>query len=253
MRISSLSPLGPLGPLVLALVASSACSAPSSTSAPAGRVPTSPGDPDAVVSFWHERFDAPSLDWVAPLGHEDDLARIYRVVHEPSGSFLHARHDVRPGQPQKPPPAIHYGRAWEEAPPPLDQVRSLSWKWRVHQHPDVNDDPWLDVAASLYVVVKQPSLLWNGKGFKFGWLAKPGPSDTSQHGLLQLPLRHDAASDEWRTERVDLCALYREHFGPCEGQFVRYVGVTTDADGTKSVADADYGEFELELTTAPAR
>lgn len=243
MRIPSLLPLP------VALVGSLACSAPPTHVAPPQRLlDTTTASPTAAASpFWSERFDGPSLDWVTPLGHRDDLARIYDVVHEPGGSFLHARHDARPGQPQKPPPAIHYGRAWEDDPPPLDKVRSLSWKWRVHRHPDVKDDPWLDVAASLYVVVKQPSLLWNGKGFKFGWLAAPGPSDTHQRGLLQLPLRHDPASDEWRTERVDPCALYREHFGACEGEFVRYVGVVTDADGTKSVADADYADFELDV------
>ncbi len=65
-------------------------------------------------------------------------------------------------------------------------------------------------------------------------------------GLLQIPLRHDPAGQEWHEESVaDLCALYRRAFGPCEGEHVLYVGVMTDADGTHSVAEADYDDFEL--------
>jgi hypothetical protein len=97
----------------------------------------------------------------------------------------------------------------------------------------------------VYVVVKQPSLLFGGKGFKFGWLQAPGPSDTFQHGLLQVPLRSGPASERWQSEQVDLCALYREHYGPCEGEALRYVGVVTDADGTGSVAEAEYADFEV--------
>ena len=83
------------------------------------------------------------------------------------------------------------------------------------------------------------------RGFKFGWAAKPAPAGTHQVGLLQIELRHDAASVVWRQASVDLCALYRREYGPCEGEFVRYVGVTTDADGTKSVAEGDYADFEI--------
>ena len=74
---------------------------------------------------------------------------------------------------------------------------------------------------------------------------EPGRDDQYQHGILELPLRHDPASPEWRQENVDLCALYRKAFGPCEGEHVLYVGVVTDADGTHSIAEADYDDFEL--------
>ena len=101
------------------------------------------------------------------------------------------------------------------------------------------------MAASIYVIVKAPALLRKGRGFKFGWLAQPGPSQTFQRGLLQVPLRSDPPSPEWKTEEVDVCALYRRTFGPCENEKIIYIGVLTDADGSKSIAAGDYTDFEI--------
>ena len=34
-------------------------------------------------------------------------------------------------------------------------------------------------------------------------------------------------------------------YGPCEGPHILYIGVVTDADGTKSIASGSYAGFEL--------
>jgi Protein of unknown function (DUF3047) len=191
---------------------------------------------------WSESFAGP-LDWLDPFDHpKDKLARVYSVKHEDGLTFLHARHDCAS---PSPPPAMHFGHAFQRGPTPLDQVRALTWKWRARKHPPVAKDAWQDLAAAVYVVIKQPSLLVGGKGFKFGWLAKAGEKGTHQHGLLQVELRHDPAGDTWRTEAVDLCAQFQQEYGSCEGQKVLYIGVVTDADGTKAVSEADYADFEL--------
>lgn len=193
--------------------------------------------------LWAEHFDGKKLDWVDPRGHSAaQITRVYSVQRDASGAFLHARYD---GASSDRPPAIDLGRAFVSDPPPLDRVRALRWRWRALHQPRVGDDPWLDVAASLYVVVRAPSFIKNGTGFKFGWLAKPGPAGARQAGLLQVALRSDAPGSEWRTESVDLCAMYRREYGPCEGEHVLYVGVMTDGDGTNSLAEADYADFEL--------
>ncbi len=173
-----------------------------------------------------------------------DLARIYRVERDAQGAWLNARHDGRGRDRVRP---FHYGKVWSQGAIPLERVRALRWRWRVNQHPTVRDDPWLDIGAALYVVIREPSLFRDGKGFKLAWLAKPGPAGTSQLGLAQVALRSDSAVGEWRSEEVDLCAMYRKLFGPCEGEHLLYVGVTTDADGTSSVADGDYADFALLL------
>jgi len=235
--------------IVVACVAATDASVARATDA----APTAAASPGALPSdaatssprrvFWQEYFTKRPLAWLDPFDHDRDLlARVYSVRSEGNFDFLHARYD---GAAKDRPPAMHYGQPFQQNPAPLDRVASLEWKWRVIHQPTVSDDAWEDCAAGIYVIIKQPSMLIGGRGFKFGWLTKPGPTGTYQHGLLQVPLRSDSAGPEWRQERVDLCALYRKEYGACEGQKVLYVGVVTDGDGTKSLAEADYANFEL--------
>jgi hypothetical protein len=201
-----------------------------------------PAPPQGAGVLWSEHFKGP-LDWSDPEHHNPSaLARVYSVQQGAGISFLHARHDAT--QPN-PPRAMHYGKSLASNPIPLERVRLIRWRWRALVQPNVKDDPWQDMAASVYVVMKAPSLFSKGRGFKFGWLAKPGRTDTYQRGFLQVPVRSDPPSDQWRDENVDLCALYRRAFGPCEGERILYIGVVTDADGTKSTAEGDYADFEV--------
>lgn len=223
---------------VAAVAAGCAGSPPAS-----GHVPLPSAAPSvAQPQPWREDFVG-RLQWGSPSGHGPELlASVYRVEASPGVRYLSAHHDARG---ENPPPAMHYGRGFEKDAPRLEQAPRLRFRWRVRQHPQVTDDPWLDLGASVYVVIKQPGLLSGGRGFKLGWVAKPAPLGTRQRGLFQVPLRSDAASDAWQQEDVDVCAMYRRSYGPCEGQRVVYVGVVTDADGTKSVAAGDYADFSL--------
>ncbi len=222
----------PVGSWALATVALLLAARPFVSSAYAAEPGTTP---------WRETFSGP-LDWVDPFDHDARLvSRVYGVRRDGDVPVLHALHDDASGHV----PAIHYGKAFLSNPPALDRVRALRWRWRVLRHPDVEANPWADVAASVYVVIHPPSVLHGGSGLKFGWLAKPGAEGTHQHGLLQIALDVGGTTGEWRSESVDLCALYRRAFGRCEGESVRYVGVVTDADDTRSVAEAEYADFEL--------
>jgi hypothetical protein len=204
------------------------------------------GTPPPSGVLWAEHFNG-TVDWADPESHRSsDLARIYSIVREGPFAYLRARHDYTVPSPPK---ALHYGKAFPDRAMPLERVGALRWRWRARVQPPIGDDPWLDMAAGIYVVMKAPSLFSKGRGFKFGWLAKPGPAGSTQHGLLQVQVRTDPPSDRWVSESVNLCELYRRHFGPCEGEHVLYVGVTTDADGTRAVAEGDYADFELR--TAP--
>ncbi len=220
-------------------VADAAASPAASSAAPAATPP-----PPTYAIAWQEHFDK-SLDWLDPFDHgAATLARVYSVKKEGDLSFLHARHDCTQ---RSHPPAMHYGHAFQVGAPPLEKVRALKWKWRALRQPNVDDDGWEDMAAGVYVVMKTPSLLVGGKGFKFGWLAKPGERGSHQHGLLQVQLRTDPVGTAWKSESVDLCAMFRREYGKCEGEHVLYVGVVSDSDGTKSVAEADYADFEIDV------
>jgi hypothetical protein len=216
------------------------CSSQPAAPAQSSPAPTTlaPGQP-----VWSERFDAALTGWGSPSGHDAaTIARVYAV----QGGALHARHDGRE-QASPTTPAVHYGRGFEgDAAPRLSDFPILTFRWRVITHPSVSADPWLDLAASIYVVIKPPSLLSGGRGFKLGFMARPAPEGTQQRGLLQVPLRVEAASGQWRSERIDLCAAYQAAYGgSCDEQRIRYIGVVTDADDTKSVAAAEYDDFEL--------
>lgn len=220
--------------------------------APARAAPPAPHGAAAQVAsagqriIWQEKFQAAELDWTTPPNQTRQQAKqVFEIVHQAGQSYLHARHIATPGQAAAPPPAVHYGKAFRK-PIPLEQVKALRWRWRVLKQPEIEaDEPWSDLAASVYVVMKMPSALSSGRGFKFGWLARPGPSGGKQRGIIQVALRHDQTLGEWRSEEIDLCALYRKYFGPCEGAVLLYVGVVTDADDSQSVAEGDYADFEL--------
>ena len=150
-----------------------------------------------TAALWREDFDHAPPDFVDPAHHDAAaVAQAYAVRVVDGNSVLHARHDGTRGTT----PAIHYGRAFERDPPALDGVSALRWRWRVLHHPDVDRDPWADVAASLYVLTKAPSLLRSGRGFKFGWIARPGPENTYQRGILQVALRAGGPLGEWHAE-----------------------------------------------------
>ncbi len=211
------------------------CGAPPPTSPP---LKTAAAAEPAVA--WQERFSGP-LAWGSPSGaSESEIERVFHVTPE---GVLHARHDARS---EGAPPAVHLGHAFLSNPPELARHRMLSFRWRVLVQPDSAKEPWKDLAASVYVISRQPSLLSGGQGVKLGWVSAPAATGTYQRGILQIPLRSDAAGPAWRSERVDLCALWEASFGSCAGERVRYVGVVTDADDTHSLAEAEYDDFLLE-------
>ncbi len=198
------------------------------------------GRPTRVL--WQEHFSGP-LEWIAPKGEtREALSAIYTVRADSSGSFLRAHHDGRLKPRQR---TIQFGKVFADSPIPLERIRALRWRWRAQRHPAVEGDPWDDLAVSLYVIVKKPAFLSPGRGFKLGWLARPGPQGTKQWGLIQIALRAEPTTGEWLSEEVDLCALYRRFYGPCEGESLQYVGIMTDGDDTRSLAEGDYADFEL--------
>lgn len=225
------------------------CSTPPAAAQPVRALHATVAQPSAVV--WSEKFNRTLLGWITPVGSQaEQVPRVYSVQEERGRFFLHALHDARP-EAGSPPPAIHFGKSFADSPVDLARVGQLRWRWRVHRHPASTADPWSDTAASVYVVTRTPGIL-PGRGFKFAWVSAAAPEHTTQHGLVQVALRTGQPVDTWEQESVDLCAMYRQAFGPCEGQSILYIGVVTDADNTKSVAEGDYADFELELTSRPA-
>lgn len=232
---------------LLAAVTASAigCSAgtPVSLPTPDQVTPVAPAPPDLL---WRESFSGPELTWLSPMPlRKETILRVYSVAHESDQAFLHAHHDAFSDDA---PPAVHFGKSFRDQKPALSSIRLLRWKWRVLEHPQATGDPWKDIAASLYVATRQPSLFRSGRGLKLAWLSSPGPHGTVEHGFAQFELRHDPPGPQWKQEEVDICGLYRQAFGTCEGEHLVYIGVMTDADNTRSRATADYADFELVMS-----
>ncbi|MCA9625970.1 MAG: DUF3047 domain-containing protein, partial [Myxococcales bacterium] len=215
--------------------------------------PPPPQAMDAGV-VWQAALDRPdvaALGWGSPSkASDEEIAAVFTLTKDDDHAVLHARHDGRP-EPKRP-PAVHFGRAFEEKEHMLADSCFLRWRWRVTQHPTQNEDAWLDLGASLYVIFDLPGLLSKGKGFKLGWLQHPPTKNGDQRGILEVPQRIDPAAGRWHDETADLCKLYREHFDgdPAEAQ-VLYVGVVTDADNTESIAEADYADIRLQRHPEP--
>lgn len=188
--------------------------------------------------LWEERMTAP-LTWRSPSKHtQSEINAVFSVETRDGVRALHARHDGKNG-----PSPPHYGHGFAQ-PPRLVDACHLSFKWRVVQHPLVSVDPWSDLGASVYVITRVPGVLSNGRGFKLGWTAKPAPQGTLQRGILQVAIRSGAGG--WKHEHLDLCAMYRAQWGEPGEERIQYIGVVTDADSSKSIAEADYTDFLLE-------
>jgi len=193
-------------------------------------------------AVWSERMAGP-LDWASPSKHTAaEINAVFSLETRDGARVLHARHDARPGT--KGPSPVHYGHAFAKAPRLADACH-LSFRWRVNQHPAVGADAWSDLGASVYVITRVPGVFSKGRGLKLGWTAKSAPTGTFQHGILQVPIRSGAAGGLVQ-EHVDLCAAYRAQWGDPADERIQYIGVVTDADGSKSVAEADYTDFVLE-------
>lgn len=193
---------------------------------------------------WSESFARWPGDWESPRQSNAEIHQVFEVLRQGDVSFLRADHDARSGR-EEIPPAVHFGHAFRRPQVRLASACILEWKWRVLQHPAATDDAWLDVAASVYVLTESPGLFSEGRGFKFGWLQKPGARGEDQRGILQIELRRDPTGSAFESERVDLCELHEQYFGPVADEMLLYVGVVTDADGTESRARADYRDFRL--------
>lgn len=188
---------------------------------------------------WAEHMTGP-LDWSSPSKHKPaDIQAVYSLETRDGARVLHARHDGSKG-----PSPVHYGHVFAK-PPRLADACHLSFRWRVTRHPAVGADAWSDLGASVYAITRVPGALSKGRGLKLGWTAKPAPTGTYQRGILQVPLRSGVGSGGLLQEQVDLCALYRAQWGEPADERLQYIGVVTDADGSKSVAEADYADFVL--------
>ena len=135
----------------------------------------------------------------------------------------------------------------------------VRWRWRVLNHPK-GADPAVreldDRAAAVFIVVHRSILPWRTKGLLYQWApigsgrkwsASPYATDIKVLTLEQAP-----AGGAWVSEERDLDRDLREAFGELSSR-IEAIGVLCDADNTRDLAVAEFGELQLEAEPRSAR
>jgi hypothetical protein len=177
----------------------------------------------------------PGWNWRA----KDDGKRKLYVLREENGRrYLNARDDSQSV-------LIVKKVSWK-----LRDYPVLTWRWRVRTLP-VNADerltPRNDSAAGLYVVFSQN---WLGipKQIKYVWSTTLPVGTVADRRMVGRPrvlvLRSGASRlGEWVTERVNLYDDYRRIWGGEPDEKTVGIAILTDADATRSYAEADYADI----------
>jgi hypothetical protein len=176
---------------------------------------------------------------------DEGVARIvYYVVAEDGNQFLHARTDKHDVQ-------IGLTRTFQPKAFPF-----LRWRWRVTQLPSGADERSVetnDSAAAVYVIFDSTII---PRVIKYVWsstLPVGTRINSPVYWRAKVVVRQSGPSrpDEWRQETVNCYQDYKDLFGAEPGE-VQGIAVLTDANTTKSVAEADYDDFTLLATeTSP--
>jgi len=137
----------------------------------------------------------------------------------------------------------------------LDPSRvTLSWRWRVLEHPRGADPERRradDRAAAVLVIVRRSFLPWRTRALMYQWSpARPaGEWSRSPYSgnVRTVVLRNAPADSLWREETRDLAADLARAFGEVPPR-IEAIGVISDTDNTRGRAVAEFGP--ITVTTA---
>ena len=108
----------------------------------------------------------------------------------------------------------------------------------------------MDNAAAVYVYF---DTTFRQYVLKYVWSVKYDPgynfrsADSSIFRKLQVVVREGPPPwlDAWVTETVDPVDDFKKYFGDDDVPPIAGLGILSDGDGTKSMVEADYADFEL--------
>jgi hypothetical protein len=189
-----------------------------------------------LETFDQYRLQAFPEQWKV-RGDEDAARVIYHIAAENGNRFLHARADKHDVQ-------IGLTRTFQPKAFPF-----LRWRWRVTQLPSGADERSTktnDSAAAVYVIFDSTIIprvikyVWSSTLIVGTRISSPVYWRAKVVVLQSGPSR----PDEWRQETVNFYQDYKDLFGTEPGEGLG-IAVLTDADATKSIAEADYDDFTL--------
>jgi hypothetical protein len=167
----------------------------------------------------------------------DEGRAVYRVFAEDGRPFLRAlARGVAPHA------ALE--REWDLAEYPV-----LAWRWRPRVFPEGSDERRASTNDSaLGVYVGFPRSVVAVRSVKYVWsrAAPVGAQARASAGFTRILVLRTGKVEggRWVEERVRVADDYRRLFG-AEPARPRGIGVLTDSDDTRSVAEGDYADFRL--------
>ena len=187
-----------------------------------------------VTDFSGDALGSFPRGWRVPREDGDD---VYRVVEEHGVRFLRAL--ARGVGTQA---LLEYG--WDLRERPI-----LTWRWRPRVFPEGSDERRARTNDSaLGVYVGFPRSFMAVKSVKYVWSRSVpvGATASASAGLTRMLVLKSGPGEpgRWAEERVNVLEDYRRLFGDEPGK-PRGIGVLTDSDDTRSVAEGDYADFRL--------
>jgi hypothetical protein len=135
----------------------------------------------------------------------------------------------------------------------IDKSPLISWNWRVDAFPKRNLPETIegkkeeDFAARVYAIFPA-AFFTRSKVIEYIWseTLPAGTTGTSGYSKnIKVLVLREGASPEWRSEKRDLYADYVELFGEEPRLDVGAIAFMTDADSTKTSAEAVYDEIQI--------
>lgn len=200
--------------------------------------PAIAGDPPvkSIEDFSKLPADAFPEGWKCSWRKKAQAEATYKVRHD-SQSYLSAR-AVKSSVP------IAKEFKYDPAVYPF-----LNWQWRVAAFPTGADERYKktgDSAAAIYVIFAG---WFRPDNIKYVWSASlpTGTVTNSPYsGKTKIVVLRNRSTpvETWVCERVNVYEDYKRLFGHEPGK-VKAIGIMTDSDNTKSVAEADYRGLQI--------
>ncbi len=174
------------------------------------------------------------------LPRDNNKKKLYTVVEENGNRYLKARDRGA---------SVIIGKRFRWN---VYEYPYLSWRWRVHALPpggDVRYTKTNDSAAGVYVTFSR-NFLGIPKSIKYVWSTTLPVGTTTRRKGIGRPWVIVARSGKpdrngWYTEIFNVLEAYRKIFGEDPPRDALAIGVLTDANSTRSYAEADYDDFIL--------
>ena len=203
------------------------------------------------LDFFRKRFRLEHIEKYFPFSKENSLKEweekilrgkvIYAIEKGGELSYVRAKS-------QKAASALYYKIKLDIKKHPV-----ISWKWRVDEFPErslperIEATKEEDFAARVYVIFPA-AFFTRSKVIEYIWskTLPKGASGTSGYSKnIKVLVLESGESDDWRFERREIYEDYVKLFGEKPRLNIGAIAFMTDADSTKTTADAVYDEIEV--------